>query len=78
MLASFNASRPITGEENEVEDYDWTAITKAVKSFVDDYNSVVGQAGDSDTKNVLALPLLLRKFFKFFSINYLLQFWKFF
>lgn len=42
-----------TGEENEVEDYDWTAITKAVKSFVDDYNSVVGQAGDSDTKNVL-------------------------
>lgn len=42
-----------TGAETEVEDYDWTAITKAVKAFVDDYNSVVEQAGDSDTKNVL-------------------------
>lgn len=42
-----------TGEEIEVEDYDWNAITKAVKSFVDDYNSVVEKAGDSDTKNVL-------------------------
>ena len=42
-----------TGEEVEVEDYDWNAITKAVKSFIEDYNSVVEQAGDSDTKNVL-------------------------
>lgn len=42
-----------TGEETEVEDYDWDAITKAVKSFVDDYNSVVEQAGNSETKNVL-------------------------
>lgn len=42
-----------TGEETEVEDYDWDAITKAVKSFIADYNSVVGRAGDSDTKNVL-------------------------
>ena len=42
-----------TGEETEVEDYDWDAITKAVKSFVDDYNSVVGQAGDLENKNVL-------------------------
>ena len=42
-----------TGKETEVEDYDWDAITKAVKSFIEDYNSVVGQAGDSDTKNVL-------------------------
>lgn len=45
-----------TGEENEVEDYedyDWDSITKAVKSFIEDYNAVVGQAGDSDTKNVL-------------------------
>ncbi len=39
--------------EIEVEDYDWNAITKAVKSFIADYNAVVGQAGDSDTKNVL-------------------------
>lgn len=42
-----------TGEETEVEDYDWNAITKAVKSFVQDYNSVVGNAGGSDTKNIL-------------------------
>jgi len=42
-----------TGEETEIEDYDWNAITKAVKSFIDDYNSVVEEAGNSDTKNVL-------------------------
>lgn len=42
-----------TGKEIEVEDYDWDAITKAVKTFVDDYNSVVEQAGNSETKNVL-------------------------
>ncbi len=42
-----------TGEETEVEDYDWDAITKAVKSFIEDYNAVVKAAGDSETKNVL-------------------------
>lgn len=42
-----------TGEEIEVEDYDWTAITKAIKAFVDDYNTVVEQVGGSETKNVL-------------------------
>ncbi len=42
-----------TGEETEVEDYDWDSITKAVKSFIEDYNAVVEQAGGSDTKNVL-------------------------
>lgn len=42
-----------TGEEKEVEDYDWNAITKAVKSFIKDYNDVVGKAGDSNTKDVL-------------------------
>lgn len=35
------------------EDYDWDAITKAVKTFVDDYNSVVKLAGNSDSKGVL-------------------------
>lgn len=35
------------------EDYDWDAITKAVKSFVDDYNSLVKLAGNSDSKYVL-------------------------
>ena len=34
-----------TGEEIEVEDYDWDKITKAVKSFVEDYNDVVKEAG---------------------------------
>ena len=33
-----------TGEEIEVEDYDWDKITKAVKSFVEDYNDVVKEA----------------------------------
>lgn len=36
-----------------MEDYDWNAITKTVKSFIEDYNAVVKQAGDSDTKNIL-------------------------
>ena len=35
------------------EDYDWDAITKTVKSFVDDYNSVVKLAGNSESKDVL-------------------------
>lgn len=42
-----------TGEETEVWDYDRNAITKAVKSFIEDYNSVVEKAGYSNTKNVL-------------------------
>lgn len=42
-----------TGEETEVEDYDWNAITKAVKSFVENYNDVIEQAGNSNAKDVL-------------------------
>lgn len=42
-----------TGEEAEEEDYDWKAITKAVKSFIEDYNDVVEDAGTSSTKDVL-------------------------
>ena len=42
-----------TGEEIEVEDYDGDAITKAMKSFVEDYNDVIKQAGDSNSKDVL-------------------------
>ena len=42
-----------TGEETEVVDYDWEAITKAVKSFVEDYNDVIEQAGESNSKEVL-------------------------
>ena len=42
-----------TGEEKEVDDYDWEAITKAVNSFVENYNDVIEQAGDSNEKDVL-------------------------
>lgn len=42
-----------TGEKTQEEDYDWNAITKAVKSFIDDYNSVVEETGSSETKDVL-------------------------
>lgn len=42
-----------TGEEVEAENYDWEAITKAVKSFVEDYNDVVEKAGNSDSRDVL-------------------------
>lgn len=41
------------GKEVEVEEYDWNAITKAVKSFVEDYNDVVEQSGDANAKDVL-------------------------
>ena len=42
-----------TGKEVEVEEYDWNAITKAVKSFVENYNDVVEQSGDANAKDVL-------------------------
>ena len=42
-----------TGKEVEVEDFDWNAITKAVKSFVEDYNDVLEHAGESNAKDVL-------------------------
>lgn len=42
-----------TGEEIEVEDYDYDAIVKAMRSFVENYNDVVEQAGDSNAKDVL-------------------------
>ena len=45
--------REETGEETTYEDYDWEAITNAVKKFTDAYNSMVEGAGNSDTKNVL-------------------------
>lgn len=42
-----------TGEETTKEDYDWKAITKAVKGFIENYNNTVSGAGESDTKGVL-------------------------
>ena len=42
-----------SGETVTKEDYDWKAITKALKSFVNDYNTTIESAGESDTKDVL-------------------------
>lgn len=35
------------------EGYDWDAITKAVKGFVDDYNNVLGKTVDSNSTGIL-------------------------
>ena len=43
----------ITGETVEKEDYDWDSITKAVKAFADDYNDVVDNAVESNSKDIL-------------------------
>lgn len=48
-----------TGETTETEDYDWDAITKAVKSFVDGYNDTINEAGESNSKNVLRNTLFM-------------------
>ena len=42
-----------TGVTSEKEDYDWKAITGAVKSFIDDYNDTIGDAADSNLIGVL-------------------------
>lgn len=42
-----------TGETSEKEDYDWKAITSAVKSFVDNYNDTISDAADSNLTGVL-------------------------
>ena len=42
-----------TGEKTEANDYDWEAIIKAVKSFVEDYNDVIEKSGESNSKDVL-------------------------
>ena len=41
------------GEERTKSEYDWKAISKALNSFIDDYNSTVEAAGESNTKSVL-------------------------
>ena len=50
-----------TGEEVKTYDYDWDAITGAVKSFVDAYNNMVERAGASDTKDVLMVGSWMTK-----------------
>ena len=42
-----------TGETSEKEDYDWKAITSAVKSFIDNYNDTIGDAADTNHTGVL-------------------------
>ncbi len=42
-----------SGEEVSREDYNWKEIVKAVKSFVDDYNSTLDKAGESNNRDVL-------------------------
>ena len=50
-----------TGETVTKEDYDWKAITKAVRSFINDYNTTVESAGESDTKDVLRNAVWMTK-----------------
>lgn len=45
----------------ETEEYDWDAITKAVKSYVDSYNTLIGKAADSDDKAVLRNAVWMTK-----------------
>lgn len=44
-----------TGEKTETEDYDWTAITKAIKTFVTDYNDTIDKAKSSDNRSALRI-----------------------
>lgn len=50
-----------TGEETTKEDYDWKSITKAVKSFIDDYNGVIDAAGEVNSKEVLRNAVMMTK-----------------
>ena len=50
-----------SGETVTKEDYDWKAITKALKSFVNDYNTTIESAGESDTKDVLRNAVWMTK-----------------
>ncbi|MCR5236024.1 MAG: hypothetical protein K6E34_02335 [Lachnospiraceae bacterium] len=50
-----------TGKERKTFDYDWDAITKAVRSFVDAYNNTIERAGTSDTKDVLMVGSWMAK-----------------
>lgn len=43
----------------ESSDYDWNAITKKVKGFISDYNSVITKSIDSEDKGVLRGALSL-------------------
>lgn len=46
---------------NEIEDYDYDKIYSMVKSFVDNYNSVIKAGADSDNKTILRNTLQMTK-----------------
>lgn len=46
---------------NETEEYDWDAITKAVKSYISSYNSLIDKAADSEDKAVLRNSVWMTK-----------------
>lgn len=50
-----------TGDETTTTDYDWEAITKAVNSFVSDYNDMIDELADSYTKSVLKNAIYMVK-----------------
>lgn len=50
-----------TGEETTTKGYDMEAITKAVKSFVNDYNDLVKSGSDVTSTNVLKKTLFMTK-----------------
>ena len=47
MNDSLWQKKPVSKKDGE--DYDWKAITKALKDFVDSYNKTIEGAGESGT-----------------------------
>jgi hypothetical protein len=48
-----------TGEKTTTKDYDMDSIAKAVKSFVSDYNDLIGSVSDSDNYSILKKSLMM-------------------
>ncbi len=53
----FNKKEITDANGNTTTDYDYDAIYKAVKSFADDYNSLIDSAGESDSNSILRRTL---------------------
>lgn len=49
----FNKVEKTAEDGTKTQEYDRDAIYKAVKSYVDDYNSLLDRADDSKTKSIL-------------------------
>ena len=54
-------SKDEAGNTTTGRDYDWEAITKAVESFVNDYNETIDKAGNANTLSVLNDALSMTK-----------------